>query len=362
MVSIHHDRSNRSPFREDSESTLNETKWPKSLSRSETNGVSFKRPTFNPRPQFSRPEYSKHNDNDSNTENRYYKPKNLKPGDSTDTSLDESFWIKRREMRERAGSNMNSVIWEKNPTKVDSDVEDNHILATKQKSSNYNNSSASSSDEDRKIKKSKKRKKNKKHSHVKKKNRHEVHNGKKSHHKRKKKQKHKSSSSESSSESEIDSEDEKAQFIKLMKIKKHELELRRALEEEENECFGPVLPSNTEHSGLLPLDYGRALLPGEGAAMAAYIAEGKRIPRRGEIGLTCDEIDSFEKEGYVMSGSRHSRMEAVRLRKENQIYSADEKRALEHFNHAERAKREAKLQAQFKALIKRKLEDKQSTG
>lgn len=52
-------------------------------------------------------------------------------------------------------------------------------------------------------------------------------------------------------------------------------------------------------------DFGRALLPGEGAAMAAYVAEGKRIPRRGEIGLTSDEIASYESVGYVMSGSRY---------------------------------------------------------
>lgn len=51
--------------------------------------------------------------------------------------------------------------------------------------------------------------------------------------------------------------------------------------------------------------YGKALLPGEGAAMAAYIAEGKRIPRRGEIGLTSEEIQAFEEVGYVMSGSRY---------------------------------------------------------
>jgi hypothetical protein len=36
-------------------------------------------------------------------------------------------------------------------------------------------------------------------------------------------------------------------------------------------------------------------------------------------------------------------MEAVRLRKENQIYSADEKRALATFNHEERSKREVKI-------------------
>jgi len=52
------------------------------------------------------------------------------------------------------------------------------------------------------------------------------------------------------------------------------------------------------------VSFGKALLPGEGAAMAAYIAEGKRIPRRGEIGLTSDEIVAYEKMGYVMSGSR----------------------------------------------------------
>lgn len=50
--------------------------------------------------------------------------------------------------------------------------------------------------------------------------------------------------------------------------------------------------------------YGKALLPGEGAAMAAYIADGKRIPRRGEIGLTSGEIEEYEDVGYVMSGSR----------------------------------------------------------
>lgn len=52
-------------------------------------------------------------------------------------------------------------------------------------------------------------------------------------------------------------------------------------------------------------DYGKALLPGEGAAMAAYVAEGKRIPRRGEIGLTSDQIAAYESVGYVMSGSRY---------------------------------------------------------
>jgi hypothetical protein len=60
-------------------------------------------------------------------------------------------------------------------------------------------------------------------------------------------------------------------------------------------------------------------LTNEGLNMSNYIAAGKRIPRRGEIGRTSEEISGFESQGYVMSGSRHRRMEAVRQRKESQV-------------------------------------------
>lgn len=71
--------------------------------------------------------------------------------------------------------------------------------------------------------------------------------------------------------------------------------------EGDKSCIGPVQKQN---AGLSHKDFGHALLPGEGAAMAAFVAEGKRIPRRGEIGLTSDEIAQYESVGYVMSGSR----------------------------------------------------------
>ena len=76
--------------------------------------------------------------------------------------------------------------------------------------------------------------------------------------------------------------------------------------------------------------YGGALLRGEGSAMAAFLKDGTdvRIPRRGEIGLSSGEIATFESVGYVMSGSRHRRMNAVRMRKENQVISAEEKRGI----------------------------------
>lgn len=48
--------------------------------------------------------------------------------------------------------------------------------------------------------------------------------------------------------------------------------------------------------------------------MAAYVESGKRIPRRGEIGLTSNEIETFEDAGYVMSGSRYNAQSIVSVR------------------------------------------------
>merc|ERR1719264_1104312 len=111
------------------------------------------------------------------------------------------------------------------------------------------------------------------------------------------------------------------------------------------QMIGPQLPQKVQLSKKDIRDSSTQLLKGEGEAMAAYIAEGKRIPRRGEIGLTSDEITAYEEDGWVMSGSRHRRMEAVRLRKENQIYSAEEKRV----------KRENKILGQFGDMVQDKL-------
>lgn len=87
--------------------------------------------------------------------------------------------------------------------------------------------------------------------------------------------------------------------------------------------------------------------------MAAYVQSGKRIPRRGEVGLSAGEIQKFEGLGYIMSGSRHSRMNAIRIRKENQVYSAEEKAALAMFNAEENKRKEQKILANMKALVER---------
>ena len=107
--------------------------------------------------------------------------------------------------------------------------------------------------------------------------------------------------------------------------------------------------------------YGGALLRGEGSAMAAFLEEDPeaRIPRRGEIGLTSDEIAKYEDVGYVMSGSRHRRMNAVRMRKENQVISAEEKRGILKLQKEERERREAILREEFDALVKERLAQEQ---
>jgi hypothetical protein len=99
------------------------------------------------------------------------------------------------------------------------------------------------------------------------------------------------------------------------------------------------------------MSYGNALLPGEGAAIAQYVQQNMRIPRRGEIGWSGKEIEGLELQGYVMSGSRHKRMNAVRLRKENQVYSAEEKRALALITFEERQQKENKVVSDFREML-----------
>ncbi|KAK6480321.1 NF-kappa-B-activating protein-like [Huso huso] len=273
----------------------------------------------------------------------------------------DTFISRRLQERERIGELGAPEIWAMSP-KVPEPDSDEHTPVEE----DAKNSSDSSSQDKRKKKKKKK-------------------SSKKS-----KKKKHKKHSEESDSESESASEDEdkKKKKKKKSKHKKKKSKKKRSKksqkessdssseqseeeEEEQNgvlwverssnkdECVvGPEAPVEHMSQDDKPLNFGHALLPGEGAAMAEYVKAGKRIPRRGEIGLTSDEIANFEHSGYVMSGSRHRRMEAVRLRKENQIYSADEKRALASFNQEERRKRESKILSSFKEMVYRKTKGK----
>ncbi|XP_074864140.1 NF-kappa-B-activating protein [Carettochelys insculpta] len=275
---------------------------------------------------------------------------------------------RRLNERERIGELGAPEVWGLSPKVPDPDS-DEHTPAEDEEAKSKSSSSDSSSEEEKK----KKKKKEKKRKRSKRKHR-----------------KH-SEDSDSESESELNSSDEEDKKKPKKKKKKHrkkkskkkkskrsrkkssdsssedsdeplqgdDLWIERSKNTEADNLIGPEAPKMHASQDDRPLNYGHALLPGEGAAMAEYVKAGKRIPRRGEIGLTSEEIASFESSGYVMSGSRHRRMEAVRLRKENQIYSADEKRALASFNQEERRKRENKILASFREMVYRKTKGKE---
>ncbi|KAI8922429.1 ras-induced vulval development antagonist-domain-containing protein [Powellomyces hirtus] len=135
----------------------------------------------------------------------------------------------------------------------------------------------------------------------------------------------------------------------------------KAVEPVDDAPVGPM-PLNVAEAKHDERAYGGALLAGEGSAMAAYLQSGKRIPRRGEIGLTSNEIEKYEDVGFVMSGNRHRRMNAVRIRKENQVISAEEKRALLLFNQEANLKKEAEIIANFKDMVTAKMRGKDDVG
>ncbi|MES1920062.1 hypothetical protein MHBO_001785 [Bonamia ostreae] len=116
--------------------------------------------------------------------------------------------------------------------------------------------------------------------------------------------------------------------------------------------IGPALPpvSDAKVKG-----YGSGLYQGEGEAIANFVQKGMRIPRRGEVGLTSKQIEDFESLGYVMSGSRHKRMNAIRIRKENQVYSAEEKKALSVINFEEKTQKEKKVMADMRRFLKSRI-------
>lgn len=290
-----------------------------------------------------REEYDHSGDRSSkyNSNSRHHRP-------SHSSNQNEDFIESRREERENIVLEGVSEVWASSPKshEVFSDEERlqkrkiadeiKHKAAKKSKKNK-------SPDSDSEHKKKKRKKKSSKHKH-----------------KKKSKRKHASSSSESEEQWEEKDLSNNPKNSSLISVEdQHTTKELTDLKTEKMEevIIGP-LPDSSSSGFNKPLDFGHALLPGEGAAMAAYVQDGKRIPRRGEIGLTSNEIEYYEETGFVMSGSRHRRMEAVRMRKENQIYSADEKRALASFNKQERDKRESRILSSFKEMVNSKLGEK----
>lgn len=305
-------------------------------SRSRSRSRSRERNGFFSRPRPGPPQHHQHH------------PAHRHGPDHPGKEQEESLRQRRLNERERIGELGAPEVWGFSPKVPDPDSDEHTPVEDEDGTSKKSSSSNSSSEEEKKKKKKKKKRKaasreeERKKAKKKKKKKH-----KKKQSKKKKSKKTRKDSSDSSSE---DSDDDALQ--------EDDLWVERSKNTDAVDFIGPDAPISHASQDDRPLNYGHALLPGEGAAMAEYVKAGKRIPRRGEIGLTSEEIASFEKSGYVMSGSRHRRMEAVRLRKENQIYSADEKRALASFNQEERRKRENKILASFREMVYRKTKGK----
>jgi len=179
--------------------------------------------------------------------------------------------------------------------------------------------------------------------------------------KNKKKKAESSSSSSSDSRSSSSGESELEEVVEWVEIQPRGANDAKYAQgynyDSEDEGFGPqpahqqdLINNMSQSKG----SYGGALLPGEGDAMAEYVKSGLRIPRRGEVGISADQIDGLETLGYVMSGSRHRRMNAVRIRKENQVYSAEEKRALAMYNFEEKANRESMLVGDLREMLEKR--------
>lgn len=182
--------------------------------------------------------------------------------------------------------------------------------------------------------------------------------------KKKKKKKESSSSSSSSSSEEASSDsgetvmEEQVEWVEIRPSTAGDSKYAAGYNyDSEDEGFGPMPASQQELINNMSQSkgsYGGYLLPGEGDAMAEYVKSGMRIPRRGEVGISAEQIDGLEGLGYVMSGSRHRRMNAVRIRKENQVYSAEEKRALAMYNFEEKANRESMLVGELRELLEKR--------
>uniref|UniRef100_A0A915CUV3 NF-kappa-B-activating protein C-terminal domain-containing protein n=1 Tax=Ditylenchus dipsaci TaxID=166011 RepID=A0A915CUV3_9BILA len=267
------------------------------------------------------------------------------------TAKEDEYWRSRRHDREKIGGRGSRSVWGYSPSHTElEEVFELHDSVEKKAAIDLKKEGFPGSDDKNKDSKKKNAKETVlwKRRHKKKKKKHKKEHSKKHLKKVKKQRRHSKSKSE-------EKEEEWVELTKELRDK----EAKKA-KDEESLVIGPQIPEHLLHQsdsptyeGKLAAEDRKNMLRGEAAAMAAYAAQGKRIPRRGEIGLSSEEISVYEKVGYVMSGTRHKSMEATRLRKENQILTAEEKRLLNTFSQEERKKREDTVLKQFQELISR---------
>nr|CAD2200938.1 unnamed protein product [Meloidogyne enterolobii] len=284
---------------------------------------------------------------------------------------EDNYWRSRREEREHLGKIGVRRIWGYSPTHDELEqlydeqyLDEDNVIGKKTKkhkskmkrspkssesssSSLYSDENTTDESDDEIVKHKKKHKKHKKHKK------------KDSDRKRKKKDKNNKRKKATEEREPGHHKDEKGDvWVEVTK----EMQVAQT-KKEEAAIVGPSIPEHIQQklnpaaaSSDIRLDAAARtnMLRGEAAAMAAYAAQGKKNSEEREIGLTSEEIAVFEVAGYVMSGTRHKAMEATRLRKENQILTAEEKRLLKTFSIDQRNKKEETVLKQFRDLISSK--------
>lgn len=91
-----------------------------------------------------------------------------------------------------------------------------------------------------------------------------------------------------------------------------------------------------------------------GINFSEFFKDGKRIPLRGQEGMSVDQILAFERAGYKMSGYNKRQTEATYMKAERKVYTQEEKRMLEKHSLDDRKQKEKDKMEQFKNLAAQK--------
>eukprot|EP00388_Colpodella_angusta_P016698 GDKJ01041359.1.p1 GENE.GDKJ01041359.1~~GDKJ01041359.1.p1 ORF type:complete len:279 (-),score=44.48 GDKJ01041359.1:238-1074(-) len=135
-------------------------------------------------------------------------------------------------------------------------------------------------------------------------------------------------------------------------------------DEDSDSSFGPqpIHHSTMADKRIQQILVRQGLFKGEAEGMAAFARDGKRIPRRGEIGMDASQIEKLENIGYVMSGNRNKRMNAIRIEKEQKVLNLEKDRIASLQKIEQKFMKEHEQLAEFREILSKQNEKIFETG
>merc|ERR1712113_574868 len=88
-----------------------------------------------------------------------------------------------------------------------------------------------------------------------------------------------------------------------------------------------------------------------GLNFTEFFQNGKRIPLRGQEGMSVDQIEAFERAGYKMSANHKRQVEAHYMRMERKVYTPEEKAMLERYSKNDRDAKSKEQLEQFRSFV-----------